>query len=156
MPTPDFVLSLREKIGHELLWLPGVTGVVFNEDKEVLLVRRADDGRWTLITGMLEPGEEPAAGTLREVDEETGITAAVEHLIHVGSHGPITFPNGDQCSFLNVAFRCRYVSGAARVNDDESSDVGWFALDDLPPLSERHTLLVNLALEADGTPAFQR
>ena len=156
MPTPDFVLSLREKIGHELLWLPGVTGVVFNEDKEVLLVRRADDGRWTLITGMLEPGEEPAAGTLREVDEETGITAAVEHLIHVGSHGPITFPNGDQCSFLNVAFRCRYVSGAARVNDDESSDVGWFALDDLPQLSERHTLLVNLALEADGTPAFQR
>lgn len=156
MPTPDFVLSLRKKIGHELLWLPGVTGVVFNEDKQVLLVRRADDGRWTLITGMLEPGEEPAAGTLREVEEETGITAAVEHLIHVGSHGPITFPNGDRCSFLSVAFRCRYVSGAARVNDDESSDVGWFALDDLPPLSERHTLLVSLALEADGTPAFQR
>ena len=156
MPTPDFVLSLREKIGHELLWLPGITGVVFNEDDQVLLVRRADDGRWTLITGMLEPGEEPAAGTLREVEEETGVTAEVEHLIHVGSHGPITFPNGDQCSFLNVGFRCRYVGGQARVNDDESTDVGWFGLDHLPPLSERHRLLLKLALEADGVPCFER
>ena len=156
MPTPDFVLSLREKIGHDMLWLPGVTGVVFNAVGQVLLVRRADDNRWTLITGMLDPGEEPAAGTLREVQEETGVTAVIEHLIHVGSHGPITFPNGDLCSFLNVGFRCRYVSGQARVNDDESTDVGWFALDDLPELSERHRLLLDLALQADGVPAFDR
>ncbi|MET4058982.1 ADP-ribose pyrophosphatase YjhB (NUDIX family) [Arthrobacter sp. UYP6] len=156
MPTPDFVLSLREKIGHDLLWLPGVTAVVLNDQQRVLLVRRADNGRWTLITGMLEPGEEPAAGTLREVTEETGVTAEIEHLIHVGSHGPITFPNHDQCSFLNVAFSCRYVSGQERVNDDESIDVGWFALDRLPVLSERHTLLLNLALAADGVPSFER
>ena len=156
MPTPDFVLSLREKIGHDLLWLPGITGVVFNSAQQVLLVRRADDGRWTLITGMLDPGEEPAAGTLREVHEETGVTAEIEHLIHVGSHGPITFPNGDRCTFLNVAFRCRYVDGRARVNDDESTDVAWFDLDRLPPLSDRHTMLLKLALEADGVPYFER
>ena len=156
MPTPEFVLSLREKIGHDLLWLPGVTGVVLNDERQVLLVRRADNGRWTLITGMLEPGEEPAVGTLREVAEETGVSAEIEHLIHVGSHGPITFPNQDRCSFLNVAFSCRYVSGEARVNDDESTDVAWFALDRLPALSERHTLLLNLALTADGVPAFER
>ncbi|MBP3037231.1 NUDIX domain-containing protein [Arthrobacter sp. zg-ZUI100] len=154
MPTPDFVLSLREKIGHELLWLPGITAVVFNEEEQVLLAQRADNGRWTLVTGMLEPGEEPAAGALREVEEETGVTARIEYLIHVGSHGPITFPNGDECSFLNVAFRCRYVSGTARVNDDESVDVRWFPLDALPLLSERHTMLLDLALEADGVPSF--
>ncbi len=156
MPTPDFVLSLREKIGHELLWLPGITGVVLNAEHEVLLVRRTDNGRWTLVTGMLDPGEEPAAGTLREIQEETGVTAEIEHLIHVGTQGPITFPNGDQCSFMNVGFRCRYVSGQARVNDDESTDVGWFALDNLPELSERHRMLLDLALKADGVPAFER
>lgn len=156
MPTPDFVLSLRKKIGHELLWLPGITGVVFNDAGQVLLVRRSDDGRWTLVTGMLDPGEEPAAGTLREIQEETGVTAEIEHLIHVGSHGPITFPNGDRCSFLNVGFRCRYLSGEARVNDDESTDVGWFAPDNLPELSERHRWLLDLALKADGVPAFDR
>ena len=32
MPVPDFVVSLRERIGHDLLWLPGVTAVVLNGD----------------------------------------------------------------------------------------------------------------------------
>ncbi|UWX97926.1 NUDIX domain-containing protein [Arthrobacter zhaoxinii] len=156
MPTPDFVLSLRERIGHEPLWLPGVTAVVFNAEGQVLLGRRSDNGRWALITGMLEPGEEAGPGTLREVEEETGIHAELEHLIHVGAHGPVTFPNGDVCSFLNLAFSCRYVSGTARVNDDESTEVGWYALDALPPLSERHRMLIDLALTADGVPVFER
>jgi hypothetical protein len=57
MPTPEFIVELRKKIGHDLLWLPGVTGVVLDADDRVLLVRRADDGRWTLVSGVLEPGE---------------------------------------------------------------------------------------------------
>ena len=43
MPTPDFVLALRAKVGHTPLWLPGVCAVVLrplDEPKEVLLVRR--------------------------------------------------------------------------------------------------------------------
>ncbi|RYY40302.1 MAG: ADP-ribose pyrophosphatase, partial [Actinomycetales bacterium] len=43
MSTPDFILALREKIGTDPLWLPGVTAVTTRGD-EVLLVRRADDG----------------------------------------------------------------------------------------------------------------
>ncbi|MCQ1954325.1 NUDIX domain-containing protein [Arthrobacter sp. zg-Y238] len=156
MPTPDFVLSLRNRIGHDPLWLPGVTAVVFNAEGQVLLGRRADNGRWALITGMLEPGEEAGPGAVREVEEETGIRAELEHLIHVGAHGPVTFPNGDVCSFLNLAFSCRYVSGEARVNDDESTEVGWYRLDALPPLSERHRMLIDLALTADGVPVFER
>ncbi|MCC3272913.1 NUDIX domain-containing protein [Arthrobacter zhangbolii] len=155
MPTPEFVLTLRERIGHDPLWLPGVTAVVFNEEHEVLLGRRADDGRWTLITGMLDPGEEPGPGALREVEEETGVRAELVHLIHVGAHGPVTFPNGDVCSFLNLAFSCRYVSGAARVNDDESTDVGWYALAALPDLSERHRMLIALAQSSNGIPVFE-
>jgi 8-oxo-dGTP pyrophosphatase MutT (NUDIX family) len=75
MPVPDFIIELREKIGHDLLCLPGVTGLVINESDQVLLVRRADTLRWTLVTGCLEPGEQPAAGIVREILEETGITA---------------------------------------------------------------------------------
>ncbi|MBD7996141.1 NUDIX domain-containing protein [Arthrobacter sp. Sa2CUA1] len=155
MPTPDFVLSLREKIGHELLWLPGVAAVVFNEASEVLLCRRADNGRWTIITGMLDPGEEPGPGLLREVEEETGVQARLEHLIHVGTTDPVTFPNQDRCQFLNLVFRCAYVAGTARVNDDESSDVRWFALDDLPELNARHRMLIELARTSTGVPVFE-
>ncbi|MSR98258.1 NUDIX domain-containing protein [Arthrobacter sp. BL-252-APC-1A] len=155
MPTPDFILSLREKVGHDLLWLPGVAAVVFNPAGEVLLGRRADNGRWTIITGILEPGEEPGPGLLREVEEETGVRAKLEHLIHVGTTDPIMFPNQDRCQFLNLAFRCAWVSGTARVNDDESSEVGWFALDGLPELNARHRLLIELARTSTGVPVFE-
>ncbi|MBJ2119633.1 NUDIX domain-containing protein [Arthrobacter sp. MSA 4-2] len=156
MPTPDFVLELREKIGHAPLWLPGVGAVVYNEAGQVLLGRRADNGRWTIITGMVDPGEEPAQAMRREVYEETGVDVEVEVLLNVGVVGPITFPNGDVCTFLNLDFRCRYLGGEARVNDDESLDVGWFALDALPELNPRHRELVLTAAAADGVPTFHR
>ena len=65
MTTPKFILELRSKIGHDPLWLPGITAVVLDEDERVLLARRVNDGRWALIAGVLEPGEEPALAILR-------------------------------------------------------------------------------------------
>lgn len=156
MPVPDFVSALRQKIGHDLLWLPGVGAVVFDDDGRVLLGRRADDGRWTIITGMVEQHEDPAPAAVREVEEEAGVVVDVEHLIDVHVSGPITFPNGDQCSFLTTVFRCRYLSGQARVNDDESTDVRWFSLDELPELDALHSGLIELARSANGIPRFQR
>lgn len=79
MGTPDFVLGLRDDVGHKELFLPGVTCVVFRrqdedgtplEVPEVLLVQRSDNGWWSAISGILEPGDSPASGALREVQEE--------------------------------------------------------------------------------------
>ena len=149
MATPEFILRLREKIGHETLWLPGVRGVVFDDDGRVLLGRRADNGQWGLITGILEPGEEPAPGLLREVLEETGVVAVAERLVSVDAVGPTRYPNGDVCHFLTLVFRCRFVSGEARVNDDESLDVGWFRPGDFPELMPGHLEMIRRA----GDPA---
>lgn len=54
MPTPDFILELRERIGHMPLWLIGVTGYVRRDDGLVLLEQRTDNGKWTLVTGINE------------------------------------------------------------------------------------------------------
>src|SRR5450756_1873189 len=62
MPIPDFVLALRSHIGKELLWMPGVSAVVVHEDGRLLLGRRADNGLWAVVSGILEPGEQPAVG----------------------------------------------------------------------------------------------
>ena len=47
MATPDFILSLRAKIGHEQLWLPGVSLVVLDDADRALLApqRQRDVGR---------------------------------------------------------------------------------------------------------------
>lgn len=153
MPTPEFILALRQKIGHDLLWLPGVTAVVRNADDHILLVRRKDNGRWTLVTGCLDPGEQPAAGALREVWEETGVIAVADRLLRVQALGPSTYPNGDRAQFMDIAFLCHAVDGEATVNDDESTEVGWFSVEDLPPLTEREMACIADAY-ADRTEAW--
>ena len=65
MATPDFILGLRESIGHAPLWLSGVTAVVVR-DAEVLLVRRVDTGHWSSVAGVIDPGEEPAEAAARK------------------------------------------------------------------------------------------
>lgn len=155
MPTPDFVLTLRERMGHELLWMPGVTAVVRNEAGEVLLVRRADNGQWSLVSGILEPGEQPAVGLVREIEEETGVVAEVGGLAGVWTQPEVTYPNGDRAQYLDLCFLATHVSGEARVNDDESTQVGWFALDALPEgLAESSRRKLASALAFDGRSQF--
>jgi 8-oxo-dGTP pyrophosphatase MutT (NUDIX family) len=156
MPIPDFIIELRNKIGHELLWLPGVTGLVIDKADRVLLVRRADTLRWTLITGCLDPGEQPAAGIVREILEETGIVAVAERVLAVEATDQTKHANGDQTVFMDVAFICKPVAGVARVNDDESVDVRWFPLTDLPSIPQRHVDCVKRYLDGDERAWFAR
>lgn len=134
MGIPDFIVQLRTKVGHDLLWLPGVTAVVFDDDDRVLLVRRSDNGHWTPVTGIIDPGEQPAAAAVREVLEETTVVAKAEQLVSVRAMKPTQHVNGDWAQYLNLTFRCAYAGGTAEVGDDESDEVGWFPLDELPPM----------------------
>ncbi|MFG2696425.1 NUDIX hydrolase [Kitasatospora sp. NPDC051984] len=146
MATPKFILDLREHIGHAPLWLSGVTAVVV-EDGRILLNRRSDSGRWALLHGIVEPGEQPADAVVREVLEETGVTVRPERITSVHTLPASVCANGDQVQFLNVAFRCRFLTGIAHVNDDESLAVEWFPLDALPPLSANDAFLLGKALD---------
>ena len=154
MPTPEFVLRLREKIGHDLLPMSGVTGVVLDGGR-VLLGRRTDTRRWAVPSGILEPGEQPALGVLREVEEETGVVAAVEALTSTHVQPPVVYPNGDRAQALDLCFRCRYVRGRAHVADDESLEVAWFDLAALPELSANSAFKLELALSFTGTTWFE-
>lgn len=132
MPIPEFIATLRTKVGTDLLWLTGVTAVVFDEAGRVLLGLRSDTHRWALISGVLEPGEEPSLAVAREVEEETGIRASVGPLAAIRITHPITYPNGDQAQYLDLVFLCQALGDEPRVCDDESLAVGWFGLGALP------------------------
>ena len=136
MPTPEFILKLREKIGHDPLWLVGVTAYIEDGDGRILLGRRADNGNWALISGINEPGEEPADTVIREAREEAGVDVVPTTLVSVKADDRmVTYVNGDQTQYLDVLFICRLADGGASepcVNDDESLAVGWFSPDDLP------------------------
>ena len=134
MPTPDFVLALREKIGTASLWLSGVTAVVVRGD-EVLLVRRADTGAWTPITGIIDPGEEPAVAAVREVEEEAAVRATAERLVMVHVTPPGVYSNGDRSQYLDLVFRLRWDGGDPAPADGENTDARWFPLSEALPVS---------------------
>ncbi|MCX3058767.1 NUDIX hydrolase [Streptomyces beihaiensis] len=154
MATPEFIRAIRAKAGHQLLHLPGVTAVVFDGDGRVLLGRRADTGRWAVPAGIAEPGEQPADVATREVLEETGVECVAERVVLVQALKPITYPNGDQCQFMDITFRCRATGGHARVNDEESLEVAWFDLDALPDLDEHGLTRIKQA-QSDGATWFE-
>jgi ADP-ribose pyrophosphatase YjhB (NUDIX family) len=151
MPIPPYVAHLRTMIGTELLWMPGITAVVLREGAggvdEVLLVRRTDNGAWTPVTGIVDPGEDPHVTAVREVEEEACVVAEVERLVWVAATGVVTHVNGDLGQYLDHTFRCRWVSGDPRPGDDESTDAGWFPLDAMPPMRELHLERIAVAVE---------
>jgi len=156
VPVPEFIRNLRASIGHELLWLPGVSGVVLDDAGRVLLTQRSDTGGWALPSGIPEPGEQLAAALVREVAEETGVVAEVQRLLSIWTEPPLTYPNGDVCQFVDHAFACRATGGSAHVADDENLDVGWFAVTDLPELRGRQADTVTRALAGDQETWFAR
>lgn len=154
MATPDFILSLREKIGHEPLWLSGITAVVLRDD-EVLLVRRSDDGAWTPVTGIIDPGEQPAFAAAREVLEEADIVAQVDALTWVQVTEPIVYENGDRSQYLDLVFRCSYVSGDPFPADGENTEVAWYPLDALPVMHENMRERIATAVDFTGMTRFE-
>lgn len=153
MATPEFVLELRRHVGNAPLWLGGVTAVVLRDSgsapaaqttqgaaaREVLLVRRADNGEWSVITGIIDPGEEPATTAVREALEEANVDVLPDLLVSVDAIDAVTYANGDVASFLNLTFRCAYVGGEPYPADGENLEVAWFPLDALPSMAERYT-----------------
>lgn len=158
MPIPPFIKSLRKKIGHDPLFLPGVWALVIQENhdrRDILLHRRADTGGWAVLGGLPEPGEHPADAVVREVYEESGVTVEPIRVAGVYSTPLLTFPNGDQCHYIITTFVCRPISGEPKVNDDESLEVRYFPLEDLPPLNEAHRSRIEHALQDKPGAFFQ-
>lgn len=150
MPTPEFILRLRERVGTMPLWLSGSTAVVVKEGDagtEVLLVERADTREWSPVAGIIDPGEHPHAAAVREVAEEAGVEAVADRLVWVTTTETITYDNGDVSQYIDLVFRCSWISGDPYPADGEALRAEFFPVHALPPMTERNATRVRLALE---------
>lgn len=150
MAIPPFITALRAKVGTMPLWLSGATAVVRRagaDGEEILLVKRSDDGAWSSVCGIVDPGEEPGDAAVREASEEAGVTVEVERLVWMSVTDLKTYPNGDQTQYIDHTFRCRWVSGEPYPADGEASEARWFAVDALPEMPTEHAERVRVALE---------
>ncbi len=155
MPMSDYVRNLRDKIGHDVLMTVGATGVVINEQGEILLHRRSDTGRWGTPGGAIDPGEEPAEAAVREVWEETGVEVVPERISAIYTTPLVHYPNGDAICVTSIVFVCRPVGGEPRINDSESLEVRYFPVEALPDMEPRIRLRIDDALRAEPRTLFR-
>ena len=109
-----------------------VRGAAFR-DQRVLLVRETADGLWTLPGGWVDVNESPSQAVEKEIEQESGFRTRAVKLASLWDrarhgHGP-TLHHSWKAFFL-----CEIVAGEAR-GSYETDAVGFFDLDDLPPMS---------------------
>ena len=158
MPVPEFVLGLRRHIGTAPLWLPGVTAVIRRGDgdfTQLLLIRRADNHQWAPVTGIIDPGEQPAAAARREAREETGVHITVDRLAWVAAQPLTTHANGDLAYYLDHTFACTWLSGDPYPADEESLDAAWVSPNQLPPMAAAHHARIDWVLADDPVTRFE-
>lgn len=161
MPTDDkycpscaAVLEIRDVEGFERPICPNCGRVIYYDPKvavasviqrsgKVLMIRRAGEpgyGLWSMPGGYVDRGEVVEEAAAREVREETGLEVAVERLIGLFSDAgnPV----------IVVAFQAREVGGVLEAGD-EALEVGFFDVQDLPPLAfPRDRLIITRCLES--------
>jgi ADP-ribose pyrophosphatase YjhB (NUDIX family) len=113
-----------------------IRGVVFQEDK-ILLVRELADGGWTLPGGWVDVNEPPSRAVEREVWEESGYQVRAVKLLAVfdrnlHGHTPFIFHT------YKLYLRCD-LTGGHPVDSYETDGARFFGPDELPPLSISRT-----------------
>ena len=141
----NYIKNLRKLIGHQKFIHPGARIIVENDQGQILMIRRKDNGNWGLPAGGLEENETIRACIIREVKEETGLNILDLQVIGIGSDPNIetvTYPNQDVIQYFNVEFYSNQFSGEIKVLDEEEVASAEFVDKDkvkLLPKNEQHT-----------------
>ncbi|MGH7898040.1 MAG: NUDIX domain-containing protein [Candidatus Binatia bacterium] len=127
------VRRLRAALGSELLVLPSVTGIVYDERDRILLVRQSESQRWSAPGGSIDPDETPADAVVREVWEETGLYVEPVRILGVygGPFCLVTYPNGDRTTYVMTIFECEVRGGTLRGTSDETTAAAFVGASEL-------------------------
>lgn len=118
-----------------------------DEQLKLLLIRRAYDpyqGKWALPGGFVEMDEDLDTAARRELEEETGVSGVyLEQLYTFGA------PKRDPRErVITVAYYALIPSEKIQLQAATDAEaVGWFGMDELPPLAFDHPEIVKRAHE---------
>ena len=114
-----------------------VRAAVFQEDR-LLLVRERADGCWSLPGGWAEVGHSAAESVEREVREESGYIVKAVKLLACWDRNRHPHPSIPFHAY-KLIFRCELLGGAPSASS-ETTEVGFFAEEEIPELSLIRTL----------------
>ena len=132
MQTIEELEPLRSTVFSRMSPIVAGAAAVIDEDGNILLMRRSDNGLWNMPGGMLEVGETPAEGVVRETYEETGVRC--KPIALSGIYDSRIWDVGRTQHIYKFTFLCEPLSKDRDTpsHENETLDFGWFAKGDLP------------------------
>ena len=141
----DYLKDLREKTGHIPLVLPHAVVIIINNQNEILLEERADDGFFDFPGGGIDLKETAEEAAARELKEETSLITNRLELFKVYS-GEIThyvYFNGDEIYGVDCVYICRDYSGELKPQLSEVKRLFFCSLDKMPEkMSHRNKQII--------------
>lgn len=120
-------------------FLIGVTGIIFNDKKEILLFKHTYRSHaWALPGGYLKSGEHPREALEREIKEESGLTVSVDE--------PLKTRTDRNSARLDMCYTGILIGGDFTPTH-EVSEYGFFTPDALPLLRKNQVFLIDEALK---------
>lgn len=121
-------------------FLVGVTGIILNEKKEILLFKHTYRSHaWSLPGGYLKSGEHPREALEREIKEESGLIVSVDESLK-------TRTDRDTAR-LDLCYTGVLIGGDF-VATHEVSEYGFFSQDNLPLLRKNQIFLIDEVLKS--------
>lgn len=142
-----YLLDLRKVVGNRTIVTVGASVILVNEEGQILLIHRKDNGLWGLPAGSTEIKEAPIDTAIREVEEETGIQLTQNELnlvqVFGGENFFYTYPNGDQCSNVVISYSAtiKKSQDIAKITS-ETDDADWFYPSKLPSNIAHHEQII--------------
>ena len=123
-------MALRKK---EIL--PSVAAIIFNDRGQVLLHKRRDVGKWSIISGHVEFGESVEEAIVREIKEELDTPSLIVRLIGVySSPSTATYHYDDKTvHYVTSYFEAKLLAAIdPQFSNEETEAVSFFAIDQIP------------------------
>ena len=120
-------------------FLIGVTGIILNDQKEILLFKHTYRSHsWSLPGGYLKAGEHPREGLEREIKEESGLVVSVDENLKIRTDR--------DTARLDICYTGILIGGNFTATK-EVSEYGFFAMDKLPLLRQNQVFLIDEVLK---------